>query len=141
MEDMVELVCVKAGSKLRVRVTSANYLHSANVQFPRAMRAENRRFRVRSANISLIETRGKYFYSVKRAGDIEIIDGDFVPSAHAVFENADEAECVICMAAEKDTVFVPCYHYYCCSTCAQHVKACPICRAPIRGRVNKALIG
>jgi len=40
------------------------------------------------------------------------------------------SECCVCMVADKDTIFIPCGHYYTCHTCAVTSKKCPICRVP-----------
>ena len=141
MEEYVELICVKSGGKLRVRITSRHYLHDANVQFPKAIREENRRYRVKTCNIGLISTRGKYFYSVKKANTIEILYEGVVDATHQIFQDEDNAECVICMSVPKNVVFVPCYHYYCCTECSKIIVNCPICRIKITNKINKDMIG
>eukprot|EP00811_Abedinium_folium_P002432 NODE_12230_length_1237_cov_10.014414.p1 GENE.NODE_12230_length_1237_cov_10.014414~~NODE_12230_length_1237_cov_10.014414.p1 ORF type:complete len:175 (-),score=33.94 NODE_12230_length_1237_cov_10.014414:286-810(-) len=44
--------------------------------------------------------------------------------------------CVICSELEKTVVFLPCRHLCACKSCAEQVSLCPICRAPIDGRVQ-----
>lgn len=47
-----------------------------------------------------------------------------------------ESECVICMDAKCEIVFIPCGHMCCCQNCGdQNVKSCPMCR----GTVEKAI--
>lgn len=141
MDDTVELICVKEKGKLRIRITSQNYLHSANVQFPRDIREENRMYRVNKNDVSLIMTRGKYFYSVKKANAIQIIENGVIDANHQIFEDEDNADCVICMCAPKNIVFVPCYHFYCCTECSSKLKDCPICRVKIGQKIGKDTIG
>nr|KYP70672.1 hypothetical protein KK1_009900 [Cajanus cajan] len=35
--------------------------------------------------------------------------------------------CVICLEQEYNTVFVPCGHMCCCTTCSSHLTVCPFC--------------
>ena len=44
--------------------------------------------------------------------------------------------CRICMDLSIDTVFLPCGHLVCCSTCSHALRNCPICRSLIRGTVK-----
>ncbi|GAV78716.1 GIDE domain-containing protein/zf-C3HC4_3 domain-containing protein [Cephalotus follicularis] len=39
--------------------------------------------------------------------------------------------CVICLEQEYNSVFVPCGHMCCCTTCASHLSNCPLCRRRI----------
>jgi hypothetical protein len=143
MDDYIELVCIELGGKLRVRITSANYLHFANVQFPRDIRVAGRRFKVKKSDITLVMTRGKYFYSVKKANAIEILAhaNEMDLAQHKIFEDEDISECVVCLSANKEIVYVPCFHYYCCGECSKSLKNCPICRVNITNKINKELIG
>lgn len=47
-----------------------------------------------------------------------------------------DASCVICLDAERTTVFIPCGHAACCSNCAALVQTCPICRQDIASKVR-----
>lgn len=40
-------------------------------------------------------------------------------------------ECIICMEFNKDIIFYPCKHYYCCKSCSKSINLCPICRSII----------
>lgn len=51
----------------------------------------------------------------------------------------DLQSCKICMDENVSIVFLPCGHMCACSQCADLVKTCPICRLPIKGRVNAFL--
>lgn len=46
----------------------------------------------------------------------------------------DDALCVVCLSMAKDAVLVPCGHFCCCISCATNMKACPVCRTPIKFR-------
>jgi hypothetical protein len=48
-------------------------------------------------------------------------------------------ECVVCMEANIQVVFVPCGHIVCCAGCAEQVQSCPSCRANIVQRVRTFL--
>lgn len=48
----------------------------------------------------------------------------------------DKRDCVICMNADWDTVFMDCSHLCCCSQCAYQVTECPICKAKIVKRLK-----
>lgn len=45
-----------------------------------------------------------------------------------------QMRCVVCLEADKNTVFIPCGHKACCFECANMIdpRNCPICRALIR---------
>jgi hypothetical protein len=135
--DYVYLECVKVQSKLRVRIVSPGYYSDANCMFPRNIRVAGRKYRVPRSNVSLITTRGKYYYSVKTA--IEILDATVVmrPDEIRIFEDTSTDECAICMAENKAVIVNPCGHYYMCLGCAQSVNRCPICRGPVQGLLRK----
>jgi len=40
-------------------------------------------------------------------------------------------QCVVCMDAPFETVFLECGHLACCAKCSEKLKLCPICRKPI----------
>lgn len=130
--EMVSLVCIKEGSRLRVRITTNGYLKDANCQFPRKMRAVGLHYLVSPANIKLIQTRGKYFYSV--SGNIEVVKQEM-----KIYEDDGESECVICYDDDKEIVFEPCGHLYTCAKCANKILKCPCCRVPITGKIARAM--
>ncbi|KAG5567616.1 hypothetical protein RHGRI_002978 [Rhododendron griersonianum] len=39
--------------------------------------------------------------------------------------------CVICLEQEYNSVFVPCGHMCCCTSCSSHLTNCPLCRGRI----------
>jgi len=143
MTDVL-LKCVAQGGKLRVRILSNGYYKDSNVQFPRALRVEGCHYRVPPNAISLITTRGKYFYSVTKKPLIKIVEEvdvmAFVLDNLKVYEDASTCECAICFANPKSIVMVPCGHFYTCEVCTSQLKQCPICRAPITSTINKSLM-
>lgn len=168
MQSHVLLRCVRERGKLRVRILTAGYNHDANCQFPRDVRIEGCYFKVKAQNIRLINTRGKFYYSIARS-HVEVL-GDSpdkhefhgvrlgsrparfndaaAPAATAapsienitVYEDDRTDECCICMCAEKDVVF-NCGHLYTCKACSVSVHNCPICRQRITQRIDKKLFG
>ncbi|XP_030514915.1 E3 ubiquitin-protein ligase SP1 isoform X7 [Rhodamnia argentea] len=44
--------------------------------------------------------------------------------------------CVICLEQEYNSVFVPCGHMCCCTTCSSHLTNCPLCRRRIEQAVK-----
>jgi len=40
-------------------------------------------------------------------------------------------QCIVCMDAPFETVFLECGHLACCTRCSEKLKLCPICRKPI----------
>lgn len=53
-------------------------------------------------------------------------------------------ECCICLAEDKDTVFIPCGHVCCCEGCAKQIQGssdhrCPICRENVAQAVKCSL--
>ena len=47
---------------------------------------------------------------------------------------AEEQTCAICLDRPPNVTFVPCGHKMTCEQCAERVRECPNCRAPIRVR-------
>lgn len=137
---IVTLTCVKEGSRLRVKILSDGYIKNANCQFPRSIRQEGAIYHVNSEFVNLHTSRGRYFYSVKKLSEITIVTTTYDPENITIYENEEETECVICLSDLKDTVFVPCGHYYCCSNCSQKLDKCPICRSVFTTCINRSLV-
>ena len=130
----VTLKCIKEGSKLRVRIVTPGYYNEANCQFPRDLREEGRQFTVPANAVSLITSRGKWFYAVK---NFITVNNE---QALKVYEDTETMECAICYDQPKCMVLIPCGHYHTCTTCTGKIKTCPICRVPITKSINKALM-
>ena len=137
MEDPVELECIRAGSKLRVRVISPGYNPNANCQFPRALRLEGRKFRVpREALRFAAGPQGTFFYRVSTK-NIEVIEPTIDTSNLTVYNVSPE--CVVCMSSESDIVFIPCGHFCTCAECGAKLnRRCPMCRAGIEAMVHSS---
>jgi hypothetical protein len=50
-------------------------------------------------------------------------------------EREDDKQCTICTERPKNTVLVPCGHFF-CSVCSRTVEQCPICRRCIERRIK-----
>ena len=141
-EAFVYLTCVKADSKLRVRIISPGYLTTANCQFPRDLRVLGRHFRVKPHVVKLMSARNKYYYCIKNVKDIEIIDASAIPKQPPpkikVYQDTEQEECLICYDAVKEAVFNPCGHFYTCHACSTRCKTCPVCRHPVISVIDKA---
>ena len=149
-ETYVYLQCVKEFGKLRIKVISPGYLRNANTQFPKDIRMVGRKYKVLAHDIQLIQTRGKYFYSVKKRekiiimseGDVEVVSNNNLDLTKIKIHTDEESdECIICMDTEKQIVFDPCGHLYSCVNCSSKVSKCPICRSVIVNRINKEQFG
>lgn len=51
-------------------------------------------------------------------------------------QKSDEGNCVVCLDAKTNIVFLDCAHLATCEKCADQVKACPICRKPIGKKIK-----
>lgn len=152
MADSVRLKCIKEGSRLRIKITSSGYSPDANCQFPKAIRVEGREYSVPTSDVSLCDTRGKFFYRVKKH-NITILsepndnndnnDNNNDIADIKVYGDDNIAECCICMddtTIKPNIIFVilaPCGHYCLCSECATKLKTCPMCRSNISQIVTR----
>lgn len=163
--EQVFLCCSKEGGKLRVRIISPGYFREANCQFPRSIRSEGQFYSVAPRSIRLVQSRGgRNFYRVAQpiticggGGDDDMSHGDDengssakskpkqttggkrrqrpVEKPKAVFDHKDEPDCVVCLDAQKEQIFVPCGHFCMCKCCISQLvrpKKCPMCREPIK---------
>ncbi|PRP86863.1 RING zinc finger-containing protein [Planoprotostelium fungivorum] len=46
-------------------------------------------------------------------------------------DTLESNQCIVCMDAPLETVFLECGHLACCQTCSVKLKLCPMCRLPI----------
>jgi hypothetical protein len=51
-------------------------------------------------------------------------------------EEKEKQQCIICFNDECNCVLLPCRHQTLCSSCAEQVTDCPICRTAIEQRIN-----
>ena len=49
----------------------------------------------------------------------------------------ETSECVVCLAAPKESLLVPCGHQCVCEQCSATLSLCPLCRAPVREVVRR----
>lgn len=145
MSEEVILKCFKEKSKLRIRIISKGYYNNANCQFPKNIRKEGCYYSIKPYNIKLVTRTNKWFYNIKNS-DIKILDNfnyeDLIDNNNikdnvVIYEDENNNECCICFENEKNSVFIPCGHYYCCMSCSKQIKKCPICRNSIFNFVNK----
>ena len=59
------------------------------------------------------------------------------PAAAAIAEGlSEETECVICFAAARDCVLVPCGHAHTCMQCGGALASCPMCRSAVERAIR-----
>ncbi|XP_062844283.1 E3 ubiquitin-protein ligase LRSAM1 isoform X2 [Trichomycterus rosablanca] len=58
------------------------------------------------------------------------------PTACSPGDTPSTYECVVCMEAESQMVFLPCGHVCCCHVCSEALHSCPLCRGAISQRVR-----
>lgn len=147
LQEKVKLKCVQEGNRLRIKIVSKGWSPDANCQFPKNIRVAGREFLVPKADISIVFTKGKFFYKVRK-NNIEICENGSVavgaPDVDKnmrVFEDPELMECVVCMG-DKDPVkgfmiFIVCGHCCTCEKCALKLTDCPMCRTKISQRITK----
>lgn len=135
--DLVTLKCVKEDNKLRIKIVSPGYSQSANCQFPKNIRVDGRIYTVPRSDISMADTRGKFFYRIKK-NNIKIQEAA-ADLSNLVVYGGDLTECQICMEEFGDglIIFVPCGHACSCMGCGKQLKICCMCRAPIQQMITK----
>lgn len=141
MSNIVELLCSKIGSKLRVRIiNSSQYSMTANCQFPRNLRIEGRRYTCKTTDITLAQIGSTWFYRIKPSGIITIEEQKKPEdlSSIKIFEDKEENICGICLDNQKCMVIIPCGHYFFCELCATSLtkEICPICRTQITNKIH-----
>ena len=142
-------ICIKVGSRLRIRIKSHKYSQEANCQFPKAIREEGRLYTAPASDVSMVGTRGKFYYRVRKAnikivGSCYDIEEDVTdvedPKVKEIFEEGG-SECIVCMDANYEVVIVPCGPYGLCKECASSIQGttsgCPICRGDIAVLVTR----
>ena len=143
-QELVRLKCVKEGNRLRIKIVSNGYSSDANCQFPKDIRLDGREYEVPKSDVSLSNTRGKFFYRIKKNNIVicnKSLENDF--SKLKIYGDENITECCICMndvESQPDIVFIiisPCGHYCCCKDCVKSLKQCPMCRANIEQIVTK----
>lgn len=140
----IVLHCIEEGSgKIRVRIAAfidtkgtmhtGVYRDELNCRFPRHLRKAGAVLRVPDGSVKLCGGNGtKHYYSVAAKG-ITLSVADNVVRAWAPC-----SECVVCMDAAVDIVFAPCGHSSTCSSCAEKLTNCCICRSHILIKIAAA---
>jgi Zinc finger, C3HC4 type (RING finger) len=159
-EEYVRLKCVKEGSKLRIKIISPGYASMANCQFPRDIRVVNRTYEVPRNDVSMADTKGKFFYRIKKNNIkiVEIIsdnDAQLLSNNQksnkkfdvTVYGDENIRECGICFDNVDDhanivfVILVQCGHMVICDKCAYECKErsgkCPVCRTTISEIITK----
>ena len=49
---------------------------------------------------------------------------------------SEASECVVCFAAARDCVLVPCGHAHVCMQCGGTLASCPMCRSPVERAIR-----
>lgn len=49
--------------------------------------------------------------------------------------NSEALKCIICMDADRNTLYRPCHHLLCCEACSKRIHTCPTCRMNIEKRL------
>jgi len=133
--SLITLKCVKENNKLRIKITSPGFASQANCQFPKNIRIENQEYTVPQQDITMSDTKGKFYYRVKK-NNIKLIDK--LDLTKLVVYNQDLTECGICLDNyDEYVIFVPCGHMISCKFCAAHLKQCCLCRADIKQVITK----
>jgi len=132
----IYLKCVKEGRKLRIKIISQGFNNNANCRFPRNIREEGRIYKVSINNITMIQSKNSYFYSIKKP--IIIVETtehtDNIQNPITIYTDENDPDCIICLDNKKEKV-LSCGHYCLCAACINKLiqpKKCPLCRALIQ---------
>ncbi|XP_072528535.1 E3 ubiquitin-protein ligase LRSAM1 isoform X2 [Salminus brasiliensis] len=58
------------------------------------------------------------------------------PTAPSPVDGPSSSECVVCMEAGSQVVYLPCGHVCCCLVCSDALHSCPLCRSVITQRIR-----
>uniref|UniRef100_A0A7S2CWL4 RING-type domain-containing protein n=1 Tax=Haptolina brevifila TaxID=156173 RepID=A0A7S2CWL4_9EUKA len=85
---------------------------------------------------------------LKDAELLDALEADMLNGLRAILQRKEElrelkrqqeearTQCIVCMSATRQTLFVPCGHITCCTSCGARVQSCPSCRSTIDQRVR-----
>lgn len=154
---MIILKCVYEQSKLRIKfhcfINSENvvytnvYNNNYNCMFPKDIRRSGAYYKVNDGDIKVSGLEAnKPFYSIKRKNIVAMTEQEvqqiISPTPSVDFAGMtifDAGECVICLSAESEYVFIPCAHSCICGPCNDQLKLgkydCPVCRTKIEKAV------
>lgn len=78
--------------------------------------------------------------SIEASAPTELVEEQICTGVVTTSDTTDlvtEAECVICMDAKSEVVFVPCGHMCCCYPCSEkEMDGCPMCRSSIERKIK-----
>ena len=150
-KNTVILKCIKEKNKLRIRFYSFKdfegntytnvYNNSYNCRFPKNIRKEGYYYEIFDSDIKLNKGKTKPFYVVKK-NNIKIIKPDLTYKLDSV-KIFEINECIICMDAKTNNVFLPCGHMCTCLNCFLKMKKfnnivkCPMCRRIVDENIEK----
>ena len=81
-----------------------------------------------------------FYYTIRRLkGALEAVEMRKTTILREELDTQKEQRlCVVCQAAERTIVLLPCRHLCLCSDCAEHdsLKDCPLCRKEIQHKFN-----
>uniref|UniRef100_A0A8B9KEH5 RING-type domain-containing protein n=1 Tax=Astyanax mexicanus TaxID=7994 RepID=A0A8B9KEH5_ASTMX len=58
------------------------------------------------------------------------------PTVPSPMDGPSSSECVVCMEAESQVIYLPCGHVCCCQVCSDALYSCPLCRSDISQRIR-----
>jgi hypothetical protein len=128
---LVRVVC-QYDEKERVRILNKDFL-LIKCRFRRRLEV-GEMFNVPISSIKLKIRNGNFFYEISKR--------TIIPISIKIFNVSDTPECIICLDNEKSCVFLPCGHFACCKSCADHFqpvsivlsfyfKNCPVCKVSV----------
>jgi hypothetical protein len=157
---MIILKCIYEHSKLRIKfhcfindenvVYTNVYNNNYNCTFPRDIRKSGAYYKVNDGDIKVagLETK-KPYYSIKRSNITVMTEQEvnrIINPAPAInlagMTIYDAGECVVCLSAESEYVFIPCAHSCICGACNDRLKLgkydCPVCRKKIEQAIFRS---
>jgi len=156
---MIILKCLHDHGKLRVKfhcfINSENvvftnvYNNNYNCTFPKDIRKSGAYYKIDDGDIKVSGIESKTpFYSIKRKNIVVMTEEevqDIITPETAInlagMTIFDAGECVICLSAESEYVFIPCAHSCICGSCNDRLKLgkynCPVCRTKIERAICK----
>jgi hypothetical protein len=150
MNDIITLKCVKDGDNLYMRITSIGYCTN-NVRSSHNM-CLNHHYQVNAGNIKVVKEDGLVFYNISAPiNDItsdyfsnlipyDVTSNDVTITQNIVFNSF--LYCAICCIAKRDTIIIPCGHFYMCESCSigKDIICCDICNGKIEEVINCDLL-
>jgi hypothetical protein len=139
------LICKKIADGLNIQIINDLYLDTTKIQLSQTIHSSGQNANIPCNNIRVLIREGVFVtYKLNKLDRIKYIDEEknvtTTTDLKKIYEDEGINKCLICLDLEKDTIFYPCGHYYCCDNCAKKIKECPVCRNEIVFALNKLLI-